>query len=119
MLPETLKKIVDETPGALGVILMGFDGIAVMQHLADGADLVDIESTAMEFSFRFIELRKAAESLEMGSIDDITIKAEQRTLLCRVLNEEYFVAMLMGDPGYFGKARWLLRSSSGALAAEL
>ncbi|MEM6996777.1 MAG: roadblock/LC7 domain-containing protein [Myxococcota bacterium] len=119
MLPETLKKIVDETPGALGAILMGFDGIAVMQHLADDAQLEDIESTAMEFSFRFIELRKAAESLEMGEIADITIRAAERTLLCRVLNEEFFVALLLADAGHFGKGRWLLRSTAPALTAEL
>jgi len=119
MLPETLKKIVDETPGALGAILMGFDGIAVMQHLADGAEMEDVESTAMEFSFRFIELRKAAESLDMGKIQDISIKAEEKTLLCRVLTEEYFVALMLGNTAHFGKGRWLLRSSAPVLAAEL
>lgn len=119
MLAETLKKIVDETPGALGVIMMGFDGIAVMQHLSDSAEMEDIESTAMEFSFRFIELRKAAESLEMGSISDITIRAEQRTLLCRVLTDEYFVALLLADAGHFGKGRWMLRTAVPALTAEL
>lgn len=119
MLAETLKKIVDETPGALGVILMGFDGIAVMQHLAGDSELEDIESIAMEFSFRFIELRKAAESLEMGEITDIAVKAAERTLLCRCLSGEYFVALLLRDAGHFGKGRWLLRSAAAALNAEL
>ena len=119
MLNETLEKIVSETPGAVGAILMGFDGIAVMQHLADGAEMEDVESIAMEFSFRFIELRKAAESLEMGEISDITIKAENATLLCRVLSEEYFVAVLMKDAAHFGKGRWLLRSQAPALIQEL
>ena len=119
MLTDVLKKIVDDTPGSLGVILMGFDGIAVMHHMADDADMEDIESTAMEFSFRFIELRKAAESLDMGEITDITIKANTRTLLCRVLSPEYFVALMLGDSAHFGKGRWLLRSAAPNLMAEL
>ncbi len=119
MLNESLEKIVENTPGAAGAILMGFDGIAVMQHLAPGCEDVDIESAAMEFSFRFVELRQAAQSLDMGEVSDITIKAENQAVLCRVLSEEYFVAILLTDPGHLGKGRWMLRATSGELEAEL
>ncbi len=119
MLNESLEKIVENTPGSAGAILMGFDGIAVMQHIAPGHEDVDIESTAMEFSFRFVELRQAAQSLGMGEVSDITIKAENRAVLCRVLSEEYFVAIVLEEPGHFGKGRWMLRSTSGELQAEL
>ncbi len=116
---DTLKKIVDSTPGAKGAILMGFDGIAVEQWVAEGFEDFDIESMAMEFSFRFIELRSAAQSLEMGDVSDIAVKAEFGTFLVRCLNEEYFVAMLLDTPGNFGKGRWMLRSTAGSLASEL
>jgi predicted regulator of Ras-like GTPase activity (Roadblock/LC7/MglB family) len=119
MLFETLRKIVEETPGATGAILMGFDGIAVMQYLAKGYEKVDIESIAMEFSFRFIELQKAARALELGEVSDITVKAETATVLCRVLGEEYFAAVVLHDSGYFGKGRWLLRNNSTGLTSEL
>ncbi|MEM9456125.1 MAG: roadblock/LC7 domain-containing protein [Myxococcota bacterium] len=119
MLFDTLRKIVEETPGSTGAILMGFDGIAVMQHLAKGQETIDIESIAMEFSFRFIELRKAAQSLELGEVSDITIKADGATVLCRVLSEEYFVAVVMHDSAHFGKGRWMLRATAGELIAEL
>lgn len=116
---EHLEKIVHNTPGAKAAILMGFDGIAVEQCLAEGAEDTDIESLAMEFSFRFIELRKAAESLEMGEVNDISVKAEYGTVLARVLTEEYFVCVLLESAGHFGKGRWLLRSVGNQLAAEL
>jgi len=119
MLFDSLRKIVEETPGATGAILMGFDGIAVMQALAKGHETADIELTATEFSFRFLELRKAAESLDMGEISDITIKAAGGTVLCRVLTEEYFVAVVLHDSAHFGKGRWLLRSTAPELQAEL
>ncbi len=115
---EILRNIVDKTPSAQGAILMGFDGIAVEQWVREGLDL-DIESMAMEFSFRFLELRDAAASLEMGQISDITLKAEFGTILVRVLSSEFFVAVLLESAGHMGKGRWVLRSQSKALAADL
>jgi predicted regulator of Ras-like GTPase activity (Roadblock/LC7/MglB family) len=117
---EILQKIVEETPSAKGAILMGFDGIAVAQWVKpEFEDDTDIESMAMEFSFRFLELRDAATSLEMGKVSDITLKAEFGTVLVRVLSDEYFVTVLMGSSGHMGKGRWMLRSQSRALSQDL
>lgn len=116
---ETLEQIVENTPGALAAILMGFDGIAVMQHVTEEAADTDIESMAMEFSFRLIELRTAAESLELGDLNDIMLRAERGTFLIRVLSDEYFVAVLLAHAGHLGKGRWMLRSRSRDLASEL
>ncbi|MCA9702214.1 MAG: hypothetical protein KC431_32125, partial [Myxococcales bacterium] len=64
---EILRNIVEQTPNAKAAILMGFDGISVEQWVRpEHQDDTDIESMAMEFSFRFLELRDAANSLEMG-----------------------------------------------------
>ncbi|PRP96495.1 hypothetical protein ENSA5_35710 [Enhygromyxa salina] len=115
---EILRKIVEGTPGAKGAILMGFDGIAVEQWLQPDSD-TDIESMAMEFSFRFLELRDAANSLEMGTISDITLKAEYGTVLVRVLSQEYFVTVLLENAAHMGKGRWMLRSQAKALSADL
>lgn len=117
---ETLKKVVENAPGSKGAILMGFDGITVEQYVRpEFAEAMDIESMAMEFSFRFLELRDAASSLEMGAITDITLKAEYGTVVVRVLSSEYFVAIILAEPNNMGKSRWLLRSNAQALSADL
>jgi predicted regulator of Ras-like GTPase activity (Roadblock/LC7/MglB family) len=117
---EILQKIVENAPGSKGAILMGFDGIAVEQFVRpEYSDAMDIESMAMEFSFRFLELRDAASSLEMGAITDITLKAEYGTVVVRVLSADYFVAIVLGDASNMGKSRWLLRSNAQALTADL
>lgn len=117
---ETLQKIVENAPGSKGAILMGFDGITVDQYVRpEFVDAMDIESMAMEFSFRFLELRDAAKSLEMGAISDITLKAEYGTVVVRVLSTEYFVAIILGDGTLMGKSRWLLRSNANALNSDL
>jgi predicted regulator of Ras-like GTPase activity (Roadblock/LC7/MglB family) len=119
MLADALNKIVENTPGAAGAILMGFDGIAVMQHMNEAFAERDLESIAMEMSFRFMELRKAAEALDLGPISDITVKADGGTILCRVLSDEYFVCALLDDPAHFGKGRWILRSTAASLNEDL
>jgi predicted regulator of Ras-like GTPase activity (Roadblock/LC7/MglB family) len=117
---EILRKIVESTPGAKGAILMGFDGISVEQWVKPEFESeTDIESMAMEFSFRFLELRDAASSLEMGPISDITLKAEFGSVLVRVLSQEYFVTVLLSHAGHMGKGRWMLRSQANALYSDL
>jgi len=117
---EILQKIVESTPGAKGAILMGFDGITVEQWVKPEFEAeLDIESMAMEFSFRFLELRDAANSLQMGAISDITLKAEYGTVLVRVLSQDYFVTVLLASPGHMGKGRWMLRSQAKALSIDL
>lgn len=117
---EILKKVVESTPGAKGAILMGFDGISVAQWVKpEFAAETDIESMAMEFSFRFLELRDAATSLEMGTVSDITLKAEFGSVVVRVLSQEYFVTVLLAHAGHMGKGRWLLRSQLAALRTEM
>lgn len=114
---DTLKSIVDKIPGAKGAVLMGFDGISVEQY--EGEAGIDIENIATEFSFRFIELVKAAKSLDLGALTDITIKAERGTLLVRCISDEFFAVVLLGEAGNFGKGRWVLRSAAPDLLASL
>lgn len=117
---EQLQSIVEGTPGAEGAVLMGFDGIAVQGYAREGSDpSYDIESVAMELSLRLIELRSAAESLELGDLQDITLKAERGTVLVRVLSDEYFVAVILSDAAHFGKGRWKLRQGAEQLRSEL
>ena len=117
---EILQKIVEGTPCAKGAIIMGFDGITVEQWVRpEFREEIDIESMAMEFSFRFLELRDATDSLEMGAISDITLKAEYGTVLVRVLSQEFFVTVLLENAAHMGKGRWMLRSQAKALSADL
>ena len=118
MFREALQKIVDNTEGGLAGLLMGFDGIAVESYSRTGGDF-DIQTVGMEFSFILTQVRKAAEILEVGGVREITIKAEQLTVVIRVLTDEYFVALALEPEGNFGKGRYLLRVVAPKLAAEL
>ncbi|HZS36237.1 MAG TPA: hypothetical protein VFF06_05395 [Polyangia bacterium] len=118
MFQESLKKLVAETDGAVAGLLMGFDGIAVDSFSAVGSD-VDITTVGMEFSFILTQVRKAAEILEVGGVLEIAIRCEKLTILIRVVNPEYFVALAVKPDGNFGKGRYLLRMVAPKLQVDL
>ena len=118
MFQDNLKRMVDDTQGGVAGLLMGFDGIAVDSYTAPGSG-VDITTVGMEFSFILTQVRKAAEILEVGGVQEIAIRAEKLTILIRVVSVEYFVALAIGPDGNLGKGRYLMRLTAPKLQAEL
>jgi predicted regulator of Ras-like GTPase activity (Roadblock/LC7/MglB family) len=110
MFQQHLKTIVDNVEGGLAGLLMGFDGIPVDDYTRSDLDEpIDIKTIGMEFSFVMTQMRKAAEILEVGGMQEVAIKADQLTLVFRILTHDYFVAVALAPSGNFGKARFLLR----------
>ncbi len=119
MFREHLQRIVENVDGGQAALLMGFDGIAVDSYASDGSGDPDIQTVGMEFSFIFGQIRKAAEILEIGGIQEVTIKSSALIIVIRQLTEEYFVAVTLGPQGNFGKARFLLRINAPKILQDL
>jgi len=115
---ETLKKVVDNIEGGIAAVVMGLDGIAVDSYIKLD-DRVDVNTVAMEFSFILGQVRKAGDSLAVGSLEELSVKAQRLLLVCRMLSPQYFIAIVMAPEGNFGKARYLARLAQPALVAEL
>jgi len=110
MFKKHLQKLVDNVEGGVASLLMGFDGISVDEYTREGQeDPIDIKTIGMEFSFIMTQMKKAAEILEVGGMEEVTIKAERLTLVLRMLTQDYFVAVALTPKGNFGKCRFLLR----------
>jgi predicted regulator of Ras-like GTPase activity (Roadblock/LC7/MglB family) len=118
MFKEALRKVVDNVEGGIAGLVMGFDGIAVDSYNREGPQ-VDITTVGMEFSFILTQMKKAAETLEVGAATEISIKAEKLTIVVRMLNKEYFLALALAPEGNFGKGRYLMRMVAPRLQAEL
>ena len=118
MFAETLKKVVDNIEGGIAAVIMGLDGIAVDTYIKL-ADRVDVNTVAMEFSFILSQVRKAGDSLAVGNLEELSVKAQRLLLICRMISPQYFVAIVMAPEGNFGKARYLARLASPALNAQL
>lgn len=118
MFAETLKKVVDNIDGGIAAVIMGLDGISVDTYIKL-ADRVDVNTVAMEFSFILSQVRKAGESLAVGNLEELSVKAQRLLLVCRMISPQYFVAIVMAPEGNFGKARYLARLAQPVLVSQL
>src|SRR5262249_36113458 len=116
MFQEGLKVIVDNVEGGLAGLLMGFGGIAEESYTRAagsngtfGPPPVDTTPVGMEFSFILTQVRKAAEALEIGGVQEIAVRADRLSIIIRVLSADYFLALALSEGGNFGKGRYLLR----------
>jgi predicted regulator of Ras-like GTPase activity (Roadblock/LC7/MglB family) len=118
MFAETLRKVVDNVDGGIAAVIMGLDGIPVESYVRQN-DKLDVNTVGMEFSFILTQVRKAGESLQVGGLEELTVKAQRLMLVCRMVSPQYFVAVVMAPEGNFGKARYLARLATPALVAAL
>ena len=118
MFAETLKRMVDSVDGGMAAVVMGLDGIPVDTYIKQ-SDRLDVNTVAMEFSFILTQVRKAGDSLQVGSLEELSVRAQRLTLICRMISPQYFVAIAMAPEGNFGKARYMARVSAPTLAAAL
>ena len=118
MFAETLRKVVDNVDGGIAAVIMGLDGIPVDSYIRQ-ADKLDVNTVGMEFSFILGQVRKAGDSLQVGGLEELTVKAQRLMLVCRMVSPQYFIAVVMAPEGNFGKARYLARLATPALVAAL
>lgn len=118
---DTLSKIAAGCD-ASAVALMGTDGIAIAQ--VDGpAGAEDageqISMVGAEFGRIVEEIRKASDSLEGGSVDELNISLSSLQVLVRVVDLETMLVVTLPVGGNTGKARFQMRRFLMALQDEL
>jgi len=118
MFAEILQTIVEETRGGAGAVLMGYDGIAIEQFFLP-VDGLDLQLVAVEYANILKEIKRTAEILDSGFMEEVTIRTERFLVLVRVLNDDYFVALTLQRDGNFGKGRYLLMREAPNLRAAL
>lgn len=115
---DILKSAVTSVEGGLASVVMGFDGVPVEQYVHDGSG-VDIETLGVEYSNALTEVRRTADSLSSGSVQEVAVVTESGLVLLRPVNQEYFVALVLTADGNLGKGRFLLKRAARALALEM
>jgi predicted regulator of Ras-like GTPase activity (Roadblock/LC7/MglB family) len=115
---EILRDVVDNAGGGLAAVIMGMDGIAIDEYLAPGSRL-DIQAVGIEYSKTLQEIRKICGALDAGELGEVTISTARHINVIKLVNEEYFLVLVLEADGNFGKGRFLLRKAIARLREEL
>lgn len=118
MFTEILRNLTDETPGAIGAVLMGYDGISICSHFLPGDDL-DVSMIAIEYANVLKEIRNAAAVLSIGDMEEVNIHTRRYRFVIRAVTEEYFVVLALVRDGNLGKGRYVLRRDNERLLEAL
>jgi predicted regulator of Ras-like GTPase activity (Roadblock/LC7/MglB family) len=119
MFKPILQTILDESIGALGVFLLGDDGIVIDQVRADSDSADEQLALVVELAAGIKGIRQTAEVLEAGKLNEVVIRYEKLTLLVHVLSAEYFAVLLLPPQAVSGKGAYLLKREAPRLRAGL
>lgn len=119
MFKPILQTILHESSGALGVFLLGDDGIIIDQVRANLTSADEQLALVVELAAGIKGIRQTAEVLEAGGLNEVVIRYEKLTLLVHVLSEEYFVVLLLPPRMLSGKGSYLLKREAPRLRAGL
>jgi predicted regulator of Ras-like GTPase activity (Roadblock/LC7/MglB family) len=112
-----LKNILDESCGGIGVVIMGYDGIAIDECIREGA--LDVQLLAVEYASVLKEIKRTVGVLKTGELEEVSIVSEKCSVIVRGISDDFFIAMLIDSDGNFGKARYLLKRDAARLREEL
>ncbi|MDY0211464.1 MAG: roadblock/LC7 domain-containing protein [Desulfuromonadaceae bacterium] len=119
MFKPILQTILDESSGALGVFLLGDDGI-IIEQVRTNLDTADDQlALVVELAAGIKNIRQTAEVLEAGALNEVVVHYENLSLLVHVLNDEYFVVLLLEPNALSGKGSYLLKREARRLRAGL
>ncbi len=115
---ETLKGIVESVEGGLGVTIMGYDGIAIDEYFLENVG-VDLHLMAVEYASLLKEVKRTAEVLKSGGLEELAVNTGRVRVIVRVINDDLFIALTLDHDGNYGKGRFLLRREVHALRENL
>ncbi len=99
-----LQEIIDRLPGALGVAVVGLDGVPVEQVASDQDFSIELASA----EGMGIVLRAVSTEPGVGGepLEEITVSRPKRLTILRALGPDYFLCLVVGPESPPGRARF-------------
>jgi predicted regulator of Ras-like GTPase activity (Roadblock/LC7/MglB family) len=113
-----LKTLVQQCNGALGGVIMGYDGIAIDEYLTDSVGL-DVQTLAIEYASVLKEIKRTVGVLRTGELEEVSIISQGCSVIVRGVSDDFFVALVLTADGNFGKGRYLLKREAPKLREAL
>jgi len=115
---KVLGNILESTEGAIGVLLMGTDGISVEKVTLPGTgeDNLDIATTEMTSLVR--NAQRTGHNVGFGSLRELVVCLQDATFVIRQMSNEYFIVLALDSEGNIGRGRFELRKAELDLSRE-
>ena len=115
---ESLKTVTESVGGGLAAIIMGYDGIPIDEYLVDSSQF-DLQLLTVEYANLLRDIRRTVELLENGAMEEVSIATDRLRVLVRVINDQFFLVLVITADGNYGKGRYLLNREALKLKDDL
>lgn len=116
MFREVLSALRDRVEGAVAASLIGLDGIAV-ETIGDGE--VPLDVLGAEFGTFIKSIRNTNTELNTGDVLQFALVTEKYTTFMSQITPEYYILLVLGPDGNYGRARFELSKAKHLLRDEL
>jgi predicted regulator of Ras-like GTPase activity (Roadblock/LC7/MglB family) len=117
MFLERLSKVSGRIDGVLALSLVASDGIPIESVSARG-DL-DIEAIAAELVAQVRAISEDHRELAVGEVQQFSVTTSTMTFLVSAVAPGYYLLLVLGERGVYGRARFELRRARLLFEADL
>jgi predicted regulator of Ras-like GTPase activity (Roadblock/LC7/MglB family) len=117
MFLEQLSRISNRIDGAVALSLVAKDGIPVESFSSD-PDL-DLDVLAAELVAQARSISENHRELDVGEVQQLSVMTDRLTLMVSSVAADYYLLLVLGPEGNYGKARFELRRARLLLEEDL
>jgi predicted regulator of Ras-like GTPase activity (Roadblock/LC7/MglB family) len=114
-----LRAILKECEGALGVALMGPDGIPIEQAVRGPSAALDPAALGVELGRLLADLRKASDAVGGGVLRELDVRLARFWVLVQMVDDECYLVLALAPEANVGRARFLLRRHLLAIREQI
>jgi predicted regulator of Ras-like GTPase activity (Roadblock/LC7/MglB family) len=107
MFLERLNDISQRIGDARALSLVAADGIPV--ESVSSEDDLDLEAVTAELMNQVQAIGESHRDLEFGEVHQFSVSTDQMTLMVSSVSDSYFLLLVLGPEGSYGRARFELR----------
>ena len=121
MFVERLNRISDRIEGALALSLVARDGIPVesVRPAGGGGERLDLDALAAELLTQVKAISENHSDLSVGRVRQFAITTDRYTIMVTAVTDDYYLLLVMGERGNYGRARFELVRARLLFAEDL
>jgi predicted regulator of Ras-like GTPase activity (Roadblock/LC7/MglB family) len=113
----SLQQLLSRCDGALAGVIMGRGG-AVIEALEKSGGL-DVRGLGVDLAAVVDQVRNAAAILEVGGLEELTMRSETLLFIVLVLNQHCFLGLALRPDSRFGQGRVFMRLALSDIQSKL